>query len=213
MGTTKLQLYKRAITLCEQTPISALTDNVESRKRCDDHYDDVLLWLMEQGFWRSAMRTVEITQNTGVAPAFSFEYAHDEPSDFIRKHVISLSEFLHPPLDEQSGGNGYLMEGGYIWANATPVYMRYVSNDASYGYDLTKWTEGMAAAAAFELAGRVAPFLTGSGTKAEELKAKAIERAGRAATFDVLQQTTQTVREGRWTGARFGSSRSNYRRV
>ncbi len=214
MGTTKLQLYKRACILMEQTPISALTDAVESRRRLDDHYDDALAWLMEQGFWRCGMRTVEITQNEAVSPAFAFEFAHDMPSDFVKKYVISASEFLDPPLDEQSAGNAYLIEGGYLWANVTPVYMRYLSNDSSYGLDLTRWTEGMANAVAHELAARAAPFVTGSKELANELHDDALALAGRAGTFDAMQQTTQATREGRWTKNRFASNRGgNYQRV
>lgn len=214
MGTTKLQLYKRAIELCEQTPIAALTDTTEARRRCDTHYDDVLAWLVEQAFWRCAMRTVEITENTGVAPAFAYEYAHDLPSDFVKRYVVSASEFLDPPLDGQEQGNAYLIEGGYIWANVTPIYMRYSSNSASYGLDVTAWTEGMANAAAHELAARIAPTITGSSTKADELHEKALLLAGKAATFDAMQQTTQSTREGRWTKNRFQNRRSgNYQRV
>lgn len=214
MGTTKLQLYKRAIELCEQTPIAALTDTTEARRRCDTHYDDVLSWMVEQAFWRCAMRTIEITENTGVAPAFAFEYAHDLPSDFVKRYVISASEFLDPPLDDQSHANSFLIEGGYIWANVTPIYMRYSSNGTSYGLDLTAWTEGMANAAASELAARIAPTVTGSSETAQELHERAMLLAGKAATFDAMQQTTQTTREGRWTKNRFASNRGgNYQRV
>jgi hypothetical protein len=212
MGTTKLQLYKRACVLMEQSPISALSDNVEVRRRLDDHYDDTLAWLMEQGFWRTGMRTVEITQNESVSPAFSFEFAHDMPSDFVKRYVVSASEFLDPPLDEQQSGNAYLMEGGYIWANVTPIYMRYLSNDSAYGLDLTLWTEGMANACAHELAARACPVTTGSTEKAGELHEKAVALASRAATFDAMQQPSQRHREGRWTGNRFTGRISDYRR-
>jgi hypothetical protein len=214
MGTTKLQLYKRAIELCEQTPISSLTDNVTTRHRCDIHYDDVLQWMMEQAFWNCAMRTLEITQNTAVSPAFGFEYAHDKPTDFIRKYVISGSEFLKPPLDEQDNANAYLIESGYIWASITPIYLRYVSNDSAYGYNLGNWTEGMAKAAAHELAARIATTVTGSSEKAKDLHEEAYMLAGKAATYDAMQQPTQVVREGRWTKNRFDKGRSsNYQRV
>lgn len=214
MGTTKLQLYIRACIKMEQTPISALTDAVEVRRRLDDHYEDTLDWLMEQAFWRCGMRTVEITENTGVAPAFAYEYAHDLPTDFVKRFVVSASEFLDPPLDDQSHGNSYLIEGGYIWANVTPIYMRYMSNDSSYGKDLTKWTEGMANAFSSELAARAAPFVTGSKETSAELHEMAMLQAAKAATFDAMQQTTQTTREGRWTKNRFASNRGgNYQRV
>ena len=215
MGTTKLQLYKRACVHMEQSPISALTDNVEVRRRLDDHYDDALLWLMEQGFWRTGMRTVEITVNEAVSPAFSFEYAHDMPIDFVKRLIVSSSEFLDPPLDEQSAGNAYLMEGGYLWANVTPIYMRYLSNDSSYGLDLTLWTEGMANACSCELAARAAPVVTGSKETGKELHEEATMLASRAATFDAMQQPSQRHREGRWTSDRFSSrfGNGNYRRA
>lgn len=213
MGTTKLQLYKRAIIHCKQTPISALTDNVESRRRCDDHYDDVLAWMMEQAFWRIGMRTVEITQNVGVSPAFAYEYAHDLPTDFVKKHTISASEFLDPPLDGQNGPNQYLMEGGYIWANTTPIYMRYMSNDSSYGLDLTRWTEGMAEAASTQLGARIAPVLAGSDELADELDKRSRMLASKAATFDAMQQPTQAMRTGRWLGHRFSGRINDYRRA
>lgn len=209
MGTTKLQLYKRACIHMEQSPISSLTDNVEVRRRLDDHYDDTLLWLMEQGFWRTGMRTVEITQNEAVLPAFSFEYAHDMPTDFVKRLVVSTAECLDPPLDDQQQGSSYLMEGGYIWANVTPVYMRYLSNDSAYGLDLTLWTEGMANACSVEFAARAATVVTGSSEKADNLHEKATLLASRAATFDAMQQPSQRHREGRWSGNRFSTGYGN----
>lgn len=214
MGTTKLKLYRNAIRNCEQTPISDLTENVESRRRCDDFYDDVLVWILEQQFWLSSMRTVQIDVNAAVTPAFGYDYAHDKPADFVRRETIASDEFLQYPLDEHQGGAAYRIEGDYIWSNVTPIYMRYVSNDAAYGLDLTKWTDGMAEAFGYELGARVCPFLTGSTDKAEELHEKAVEKAGRAGTFDSLQQTTGRLREGNWTGRRFGrSGRSNFQRA
>jgi len=209
MGTTKLKLYNNAIRNCEQTPISALTEVVEPRLRCDDFYDDVLVWILEQQFWRSAMRTVQIDLNESLDPAFAYDYGHDLPTDFVRKQVISSDEFLKYPIDEQIGGSSYLMEGGVIWTNSTPIYMRYVSNDSSYGLDLTAWTDGMAEAFGYELAARVAPFLTGSTEKANELHETALAKAGRAGTFDSLQQTTARIREGNWSQTRFRGRGSN----
>ena len=202
MGTTKLAIYKKAIRSIKQTPIGALTDDVQVRHRCDDEYDGVLAWLLEQAFWRTAMRSAQITQNEAIDPAFAFDYAHDLPSDFVRRETISASEFLDPPLDEQIGGPGYLIEGGYIWANVTPLYMRYVSNDASYGYDLTLWTDGMAEAAGLQLGSRIAPYVAASAEMAEELHEASMVRVGRAATFDSLQQTTRRMREGTWSKVR-----------
>jgi len=212
--TTKLQLYKRAAHHVGHTPPASLTEAVEVRRACDDHYDDVLDHMLEHGFWTDAMRSVEITENTAVTEEFGFSYAHDLPTDYVRKYVISASEFFDPPLDQFNGGDAYLIEQDYIWSNVTPLYMRYVSNDTSFGLDLTKWTERMAEAASLELASRICKRVTGSESEKERLM-KAAERAlGNANTFDSLEQPTQTGRSGRWVNSRNGrrGGRSDYYR-
>lgn len=211
MGTTKLALYQRAILHCRATPITSLSEDVEVRRLCDLHYDAVLTHMMESGFWTHAMRSVEITENTGVTPAFGYTYAHDMPSDFIRLYTVSASEFYKPPLDYHTSGSAYLIEGGYIWANVTPLYMRYTSNDSSYGLDLTKWTDRLAEATSVELAYRICPKLTGSAELTGELDQKRRETLGKAQTLDSLQQPTQTGRAGSWMRSRHAGRYGPYR--
>ncbi len=173
MSTTQLQIYKRAILLCRQTPITALTDTVESRRLCDVHYDDTLQCIMEGGFWTCALRTIEMTLDTAVDAAFGFDYAHTMPTDFVRWQMVSAYDALTDQLDEMDGGKAFRIEGGYLWATTTPVYMRYVSNDAAYGLDLTKWSERMAEAASLELAARICAKLSGSDSMEDRLREQA----------------------------------------
>ncbi len=215
MGTTKLEIYQRAILHCKQTPVTSLTEANEARRLCDVHYAPMLQCLMEGGFWTHAMRTVSITTNTGVTPAFGYAYAFDTPSDFVRLYMVSLSENMIPPLDHQLGGNAYLIEAGYIWADSTPLYVRYTSNDSNYGLDLTKWPERLTEAAATELAYRIVPKLTGSSELKSELFELKADALGKANTFEALQQPTQVARAGRWVTDRFSDRRSSldYRRA
>ena len=198
MGTTKLQLYKRAVLHCKQTPPTSLTENIEARRLCDVHYDDVVAWMLEGGFWRHAMRSVEITENTGVTQAFGFEYAHDVPIDFVKLHTVSSSGTFSPPLDGMDGGDAYLLEANYFWTNTTPLYLRYVSNDSQYGTDLTKWSERLSEAFSLELATRICSKLTGSGSLADSLKTEAARAIKMAGTLESLQQPTNPLRTGRW---------------
>jgi len=215
MGTTKLEIYQRAILHNRMTPVTTLLEDNEARRLCDVHYAPTLQHMLESGFWRHAIRTVEITQNTSVTPAFGYEYAHDEPSDFVRRYVVSASDTLEPPLDYLTSNNPYLMEGGYIWANVSPIYLRYVSNDSNYGLDLTKWPEVLTEAASLELAYRICPKLTGSAELQKELDERRVAALGKANQLESLQQPTQTARPGRWVSSRFrdGYSGDDYRRA
>ena len=215
MGTTKLEIYQRAILHNRMTPVTSLDESVEARRLCDVHYTPMLNFVLENGFWRHAMRSVEITQNTGVTPAFGYEYAHDVPNDFVRRYVVSASDTLEPPLDHMSSGNAYLIESNYIWTNVTPIYLRYVSNDSSYGLDLTRWPETLTEAATLELAYRICPKLTGSAELVDDLNKMRVEALGKANQLESLQQASQATRPGRWVSSRFrdGYTGDDYRRA
>ncbi len=215
MGTSKLEIYQRAILHCKQTPVTSLVEANEARRLCDVHYAPMLQCIMEGGFWTHAMRTTEITVNAGVTPAFGYAYAFDIPSDFVRKYVVSNSQTMNPPLDHQTGGTAYLIEGGYLWADSTPIYLRYTSNDSSYGLDLTRWPERLTEAACVELAYRIAPKLTGSSELKSELFNLKADTLGKANTFEALQQPAQVSRAGRWVTGRFSGRRTgtDYRRA
>lgn len=215
MATSRLEIYQRAIVLCRQTPVTSLSENNEARRLCDIHYAPMLQSLMEAGFWTHAMRTTRITANDSVTPAFGYTYAHDMPADFVRKYVVSASETLDPPLDYHTDGSAYLVEGGYLWSDVTPLYMRYTSSDADYGLDLGRWPERLTEAACTELACRIVPKLTGSSELQGHLMSLKAMALGRANTFEALQQPAQTSRPGRWMSDRFSNRRSSldYRRA
>jgi hypothetical protein len=119
MGTTRLEIYQRAILHCKQTPVTSLGEANEARRLCDVHYAPMLQCIMEAGFWTHAMRTTEITVNAGVSPAFGYAHAHDMPSDLVRKYAVSASETMEPPLDYQAGGTR--PAGNTMSASAVPL--------------------------------------------------------------------------------------------
>ncbi|MEO1159241.1 MAG: hypothetical protein AAFW74_02150 [Pseudomonadota bacterium] len=209
MATTKLEIYQRAILHCKQTPVTSLGENNEARRLCDLHYAPMLQSLMEAGFWTHAMRTARITENDSITPAFGYAYVHDIPADFVRKYSVSASETLDPPLDYHSDGSAYLIEGGYLWSDVTPHYLRYTSNDAAYGLDLGRWPERLTEAACTELACRIAPKLTGSSELQGNLMSLKALALGKANTFEALQQPAQAGRPGRWVSDRFSGRRSS----
>ena len=209
MATTKLEIYQRAILHCKQTPVTSLSENNEARRLCDIHYAPMLQSLMEAGFWTHAMRTARITVNDSVTPAFGYAYAHDVPADFVRRYTVSASDTLDPPLDYQSDGRAYLIEGGYLWSDVTPLYLRYTSKDSSYGLDLARWPERLTEAACTELAYRIVPKLSGSSEQRGELMRLKQDALGKANTYEALQQPALAGRAGRWVTGRFSGRRSS----
>ena len=59
MSITRLQLYNKALLLCGERFLSALTDSNEPRRLLDHVYEtDGIDYALEQGAWQFAMRTV-----------------------------------------------------------------------------------------------------------------------------------------------------------
>jgi hypothetical protein len=128
VGTTRLQLYNQALRICGERRLASLTENREPRHLLDQVWaeggvDDVL----EQGQWNFAMRAVQIDSDPSVDPAFGLAYGFTKPTDWIRTAGFCSDERFSTPLLE------YKDEAGYWYADITPIYVRYVSNDSGFG--------------------------------------------------------------------------------
>ena len=207
MAVTKLDLYNLALLELKASPLVSLTEARESRRVLDVHYPRVLAYMLEQGFWNFAMRTVEITQDATITPAFGYSMAFNKPTDWVRTFAISLNERLEPILSQ------YIEESNLWFADAGPLYVRYVSNSVSgYGYDLTRFTERYMKAFYFELAARSCSKVAGSsdGLK-DDLEKKAKGFLVEAQQFEALREPAQMLPQGRWNAGRFARGGDNGR--
>src|SRR5919112_2711772 len=161
----KLYLYNDALRRCKQRKLASLTENVEARRVLDDVYDEVLLWVLGEGFWKFARPTVEIdAEASGVDPAFGLEHAFVIPDDYVRLVGISASETMDPEL------RGFQQEGGYWFAAVDPLYVTYVSNDADYGLALDRFPPFYTDLICAELAFRASPRIGGTDSLEEKLE-------------------------------------------
>lgn len=161
--TTKLALYNNALFEIGERKLSALTDAREERRVLDEIYDEVLLYCLEQGQWNFATRTASFDADTSLDTDFGYEHVFAKPTDWIRTTAMSASERLEPPLDD------YVDETDYWLADVDPIYVSYVSNDASYGLDLTRWPATYTRYVSLELAFRLSKRITNSTTDREQL--------------------------------------------
>ncbi len=196
---TQLEVYNLALLNLKETPLAAVDEAREARYVLDAWWTQTRKVMIEAGFWKFAMRTVEITENTGAAPAFGLSRAFDKPSDWARTYLVSGAENLDPPLDD------WQEEGGYLIAEASPLYLRYVSNGATYGYDTTKWTGRFVQAFAARLASDCARKITGaSANDMKLLKDEADSELAKALSFEALREPNRRPPQGRWNQDRFG---------
>jgi hypothetical protein len=199
MAATQLGLYNEALRLIGERRLASLAENREPRRVLDDIWNDgAVNYCLEQGLWNFAMRAVSITPSTTV-PAFGYTLAFDKPNDLIRTAGVSSDEFFNTPL------TAYMEEVGFWFADINPLYIRYISNAASYGNDLTRWPQTFTKFVAAYLASEAAFTLTQSEEKKKETLTILGARLTDARSKDAMAEATAFPPQGGWTKARHGS--------
>ena len=107
-------------------------------------------------------------------PLFGFNNAFPYPTDWIRTQIVSTSPDLDPPLMQ------YRDEGNYIYANATPIYLSYISADPQYGMNIGGWPENFVDYVTYRLARKISLRLNNDKQLKMDLK-KDEDRARRVA--------------------------------
>jgi hypothetical protein len=172
--TTQLFIYNEALGHLGERTLASLSENREPKRVLDSYWADVVQYALLQGLWRFARRTVSIDTSTTIIPAFGFNNAFNYPNDWLRTQIVSTSPDLDPPLVQ------YRDENNFIYANATPLYVSYISNDPQYGLNLGIWPENFTDYVGLRLARYACLRLTND----KELKAdltKAEDKARRTA--------------------------------
>lgn len=208
--TTKLLLYNNALGHIGERMLANLTEAREPRRRLDAVYDNALLYVLEQGWWKFAQRTIKLPFSASVTPAFGYERAYEKPIDYVRAYKIAQDEFLNIPLIEYSD------EGGYWYGHDDDIYVTYISKDAAYGLDLSKWPPAFTLYVELYLALRIAPRLT----PPEDVGRAGnnnLERMCRTALADAqakdaIAGPVQFHPEGLWTSSRGGRPNTGGRR-
>jgi len=118
--------------------LATLTDSVESRRTLDEKYQNFVDYVLQQGFWKCALRTSQIDYDPSVTVTFGYPNAFVKPTDHVKLFKFSSDEFLNHEVTQRTE------DGAWWFASLTTVYVQYVSNSTSYGSDLAKWSALMA---------------------------------------------------------------------
>jgi len=143
----RLSIYKSALRyLGNAASLSSLTEAGPSRLALDDTWPAAGEYMLAKGLWNFAIRNSQLTEDEDVEPLFGYQYAFSKPDDWVRTVSISNEATF------QSGYEDFADETGYWYANDDTLYIRYISNDDDYGWNVGAWREPFAQAFACYLA-------------------------------------------------------------
>jgi hypothetical protein len=203
MTATRLSLYNGALRLCGDAKLASLTENREPRHLLDDVWDDgngAIVACLELGDWNHAMRTVEAEASASVSPEFGHPYAFDKPTDWVKTSGIASDPYFRCPMTDLE----YKDEAGYWYTSISTIYVRYVSNDSSYGLDYSKWPQSFIHLVQAFLAIKIIPRLKEAKVSRDDIS-KVFERAlTNARSKDAMNEGASFPPPGGWASARMG---------
>jgi hypothetical protein len=119
--------------MAEAVAHDALPEDDWLRYQLDGSFQKALLYVLAQGYWRFALKTVDINTSSGT-PDIGYPYSYPQPDDWLRSHAlfVSLGDGREHPLD--------IREAHEQWSTAaTHFAARYVSSDL--GLDPINWPQ------------------------------------------------------------------------
>lgn len=198
---TKLGIYNNALLVIGIEKLASLAVNEKARRVLDQIWDaNFPRRCLEKGYWNFAMRTVRIEYDPDVDPEFGYPRAFEKPSDWVRTAAISPNDRFDPPLKQ------YADEAGYWWSDLDTMYVKYVSDDAAYGLDMSKWPESFVEWMETNLGMRAMKLLTEASADLEQVKKDEKRLLTVAKSKDAMNEAVSFTPRGRWTAARHGMS-------
>lgn len=197
--TTLIRVYNEALRHLGERRLVDASEARPARYHLDDAITEVKARCIEAGYWNFAMRSVSVTESLTLTVAFGFAYAFEKPTDWVRTYIVSTNDSLDlwaSPFND---------EGGIWYADTTPLYVKYVSNDSTYGYDLGLWTQSFSSYVAAELALAVGPTIKSMSADSMEVLEKTVKRLKSSAMAkDAMNEGPVFPPTGSWVLSRDG---------
>jgi hypothetical protein len=197
----RLSIYREAGRLLGDQRIASLSEDNPTRKAFDDAWAGTVDYLLARGLWNFAIRTVELSQDDDIEPLFGYAYAYSKPTDWVRTASIADEGQFVTDLEK------YEDEQGYWYADCDPLYVRYVSDDNDYGYNVGEWRAPFAKAVAARLAFDCGLPITGDKSNRNDMETLADKRLREAKTLDAADERVRYSPAGRLTTSRGGGGR------
>lgn len=135
-GTTRLLIYNGALELVGERQLASLSENRKARRLLDSVWNrDGVRFCLEQGEWQFAMRAEQVSSDPDVTTQFGYAKAFNKPTDWVATHAVCSDPYFKSPLLR------YADEVSYWYADIDPIYVKYVSDDDTFGRDLSKWPQ------------------------------------------------------------------------
>jgi len=206
MALDKLGVINKALVeYLGERPISSLSEAVKAQRIMNSIWsNDLVDYSLSAGVWDFASRIVKLDNNPSIELQMSWNYAFNIPDDFISLIAIAVDEDFRGKFTQ------YDIDGSLITSDNSYIYLKYISNDASYGNDLSLWTPAFADYVACLLAYRSSKaFLLSSADKDRLFQDLNRLSLPFAKEKDAQNRPVRNLTRGSWFSSRYSAGRDN----
>jgi hypothetical protein len=206
MAADRLEIYNGALLIAGDQKLASLIENREPRHLLDDVWNGGrgVRFCLEQAQWHFAMRASRLDYNPSVQPDWGFQRAFDKPTDWVNTSGVFQDAYLRSPL------TNYADEVMYWFCDQDEIFVKYVSDDVTYGMDFAKWPESFTEYVKAFFASKIIRKLPGGADKVDDIcnpKKGVLARAlVIAKNKAAMTQPTTFPTRGTWARARHGGS-------
>lgn len=196
----KLDVFNNALLILGELKLASLTENREARHVLDDTWTGRVQYCLSKGFWNFAIRTVEIPPSDSVDPQFGMTFAFEKPDDWVRTYRVSDNEQFEPQLSrfEDRASNWF--------ADVNPLFVEFVSNDTTWGFDIGRWPQSFSDAVSAALAEQNCFRITGSDSRLDRCKKAFKDALSTARSEDAMNEPPGRLPTGSWVESRGDNS-------
>ncbi len=200
--SSKLALYNESNLILGERKLASLSEDRASRRRLDTVWDGgAVRYCLQQGLFNFAMDTISLSYSPSVEPPDEFPYlrAFDKPENWVRTAIISNDgQFINKRFD-------YVDQGAYWFANPDTIWVKYVSDHATFGGDLSLWPENFTQYVAHYFAWKLCKSTSNSNTDKAEIERAMNKILSKAKVTDAMDEAAQFLPPGTWSQSRRGS--------
>lgn len=208
MAYTQLQIYNNALTnYLGEGALESLSEQRGPRYLLDGVWsEDPIKYCLEQGQWQFATRTVKLEADPSIDPEFGYRFGFPHPDDYCRTVAISNDEYFTEPYTR------FADERKIFYAEIDVLYLKFVSDDDTYGRDYANWSPSFFEFISCYHAWKIVNRVTGSKTTRAELQAELEKMKSDAQAKDGSNRPTSFPSRGAWAAARHGRNYFNRER-
>jgi hypothetical protein len=158
-------------------------------------YTEALAHCLEQGRWKFALSSVELTPSLTEIPTFGYVNAFAKPANYVHLNRMCVDEYFNVP------SSNFDDRGAFWYMDEDVIYVEFVSSEATArgGY-LAGWPQSYADYVALYLAYLASNVLDPERT--DDLEVRSERAKLNALAKDAVLGPTQFLPPGKWTRAR-----------